>query len=60
MPKYNVVVDCCGPIGDAALTYRNILAATPAAAEAIACRKVGEYYTEYPEILGTRTERVGN
>lgn len=46
MPRYKVIVECSGPHGNAALTYR-INAASQLA---------GDHYPEYRDIKPVRTE----
>lgn len=46
MPRYKVIVECSGPHGNAALTYR-INAASQFAAEFRACQLAGDHYPEY-------------
>ena len=55
MPKYTVILECSGPIGDAALTYR-VTASSPYAAEFRACKMAGEHYPEYTDIRAKRME----
>lgn len=43
MPRYKVIVECSGPHGNAALTYR-INTASQFAAEFRACQLAGDHY----------------
>lgn len=55
MPEYHIVLECRGPCGDAALTYR-LTASSPQAAEFRACQMAGDHYPEYTDIQVNRTE----
>lgn len=59
MPRYKVIVECSGPHGNAALTYR-INAASQFAAEFRACQLAGDRYPEYRDIKPVRTEVLKN
>lgn len=59
MPRYKVIVECSGPHGNAALTYR-INAASQFAAEFRACQLAGDHYPEYRDIKPVRTEVLKN
>mgnify|MGYP006972013707 FL=1 len=54
MPRYKVIVECSGPHGNAALTYR-INTASQFAAEFRACQLAGDHYPEYRDIKPVRT-----
>lgn len=55
MPRYKVIVECSGPHGNAALTYR-INTASQFAAEFRACQLAGDHYPEYRDIKVSRVE----
>ena len=55
MPRYKVILECSGPVGDAALTYR-MTASSPQAAEFRACQMAGDHYPEYTDIQAKRME----
>lgn len=59
MPRYKIVVECHGPCGEAALTYR-IGATSPSAAVFHACQIAGEHYPEYTDIQAKRMEVLKN
>ena len=59
MPRYKVILDCRGAVGDAALTYR-LTASSASAAEFRACQSAGEHYPEYTDIHASRTEVLKN
>lgn len=59
MPRYKVIVECSGPHGNAALTYR-INAASQFAAEFRACQLAGDHYPEYRDIKPVRMEVLKN
>jgi hypothetical protein len=50
-----VILECSGPVGDAALTYR-MTASSPQAAEFRACQMAGDHYPEYTDIQAKRME----
>lgn len=56
MPRYKVIVECSGPHGNAALTYR-INTASQFAAEFRACQLAGDHYPEYRDIKPVRNHR---
>lgn len=59
MPRFKVIVECRGPCGDAALTYR-LAASSRQAAEFHACQMAGDHYPEYTDIQAKRTEVLKN
>lgn len=46
MPRYKVILECSGPVGDAALTYR-MTASSPQAAEFRACHDTCPRFAEW-------------
>lgn len=56
MPKYKVILECRGAVGDAALTYRSVTAPSAQTAEFHACQTAGEHYPEYSDIHEVRIE----
>jgi len=59
VPRYKVIVECHGPEGDAALTYR-MWATSRNAAEFAAAKEAGDKYPEYTDIQVKRTEVLKN
>ena len=59
MPRYKVILECNGAVGDAVLT-RRVTASSSFAAEFAACQSAGEEYPEYTDIRAARTEVLKN